>query len=78
MRTEPAKKIDRLRELMRTQQWAEAFALAARFPRLGAERGAILDAHEAFVRPDFLRQLRKDPSALIERGIAAMRCKYAC
>jgi hypothetical protein len=72
----PPKKIDTLRQLIAAGDWRGAFALAAKFPRLGAERNAILDAHEAFTRPAFLLQLRKDPAAIIEAGKATLLEKY--
>ena len=54
----------------------EALRIAARFPQLGAERAAILDAHVAITNPRFCRQLGKDPEALIAVGVAALRSKY--
>ena len=53
-----------------------AIALAAKFPRLGAERNAILDAHGAYTNPRFAAQLGKDIEALKLAGIAALRAKY--
>lgn len=73
---EPPKKIDALRREMKAGSWARAIALAAKFPRLGAEEAAIKQAHEAFTRPDFQRQLGRDVEALKNIGIAALRGKY--
>lgn len=55
----------------------EAIRIAARFPDLGAERAAILDAHGAFTNPSFTKQLGKDPEALIAAGRAALERKYS-
>lgn len=53
-----------------------AIRIAARFPDLGTERAAILDAHGAFTNPSFTRQIGKDPEALIEAGRAALLRRY--
>lgn len=58
------------------ERWREAIRVAARFPDLGAERGAILDAHMAFTNPRFCLGIRKDPEALIEAGKRALAAKY--
>lgn len=70
-------KISVLRLQMQNGQWTEAIRMAARFPRLGDERGAILDAQMALTNPAFCRGMRKDPDALIEAGIAALKSKYS-
>ena len=75
--TEPAKKIDILRGYMAREDWRAALKLAASFPSLGAEKRAITQGWEAMARPDFYRQIRKDPSALVAEGIAALRRRYA-
>lgn len=49
---------------------------AARFADLGAQRDAILSAREAYLRPDFQKQIGKDPAALIAAGSAAMRERF--
>lgn len=69
-------KLSILREHMAAGRWREAIRLAARFPQLGDQRGAILDAQLAYTSPDFCRGIRKDPAALIEAGIAALRARY--
>ena len=74
--SEPPKKIDVLRRAMNAGAWQSAMSIAAKFPRLGDEQTAILRAHEAFVRPDFQRQLGRDPEALKAAGIAALKGKY--
>lgn len=69
-------KIDILREAMAADDWQLAVTIAARFPRLGAARDAVLGAREAFERPDFQRQIGRDPADLIEKGKAALRVQY--
>lgn len=69
-------KISELREYMDKGDWTRAIALAARFPRLGEHRGAILDAQMAITSPAFCRGIKKDPAALIEAGKAALMAAY--
>jgi len=70
------KKIDLLRDMAAQDNWHDAIGLAGTFPRLGDERKAITRAKEAVCRPDFQRQLGRDPERLIAEGIAAMRKKW--
>lgn len=74
--TQPVTKISQLRKLMEAGEWREAISLAAKFPRLGCLRNAILDAQTAYTNPGFLRQLRRDPDAAIKCGIAALQDAY--
>ena len=64
-------------EAMNAGDWREALRLAAKFPQLGEQAKAIRDGNEAFVRPDFYRQIHKDPAALIEAGKAALIARYS-
>lgn len=73
---EPPKKIDELRAYMRAGNWRAALSLAAKFPRLGDHKVRIQRAWEAYARPDFQRQLGRDPAALIADGIAALHERY--
>lgn len=54
----------------------KAVSIAAKFPRLGAIRGAVLDAQMAYNNPAFCRAIKKDPDALIAAGIAAIEAQY--
>lgn len=74
---QPETKLSKLRAHMEAGEWEKAIAIAARFPRLGAIRNAVLDAHMAITNPRFVVGLRKDPSALIEAGKAALAGAYA-
>lgn len=69
-------KLDTLKTAAAAGDWKTAFSIAARFPRLGEHRGAILDAHMAFTNPRFLAQVRRDPAACIEAGKEALRTAY--
>jgi hypothetical protein len=73
----PPTKLSRLQTLMAAGEWDKALALAARFPRLGAARDAVLAAHNARLRPDFYRQIGRDPAELVAAGIAALRSRYS-
>ena len=75
--SQPVKKIDTLRQLMQQNDWQKALSLAAKFPRLGKERNAILDAHGAYTNPRFAAQMGKDLDALKLGGINALRARYA-
>lgn len=72
----PIKKIDQLRAIAASGDWEKTIKFAAKFPRLGKHRNAILDAKEAIIRPDFLRQINRDPGALISAGKIALVEKY--
>jgi hypothetical protein len=61
---------------MRGGDWREATRLAAKFPRLGGQAKAIMQAHEAYTRPDFQRQLGRCPTQLIAAGQAALIERY--
>jgi hypothetical protein len=72
----PCPKIDILRQHMAAGDYRKAMALAASWPRLGDEEQAIRAAHESFARPEFQRQLKRDPDALVAAGIAALHRRY--
>lgn len=61
---------------MRAGRWEEAVRLAARFPRLGAYRAAVLDAHTAFTNPRWAAGLGRDVEADIAAGCAALVAAY--
>ena len=69
-------KIELLRAAMAANDWRLAVSIAARFPRLGSARAAVLGAKEAFERPEFQRQIGRDPAELIENGKAALWRQY--
>lgn len=69
-------KLSILKAHMATGDWTRAISLAAKFPRLGEHRNAILDAQLAITNPSFCRCIKKDPATLIEAGIAALIARY--
>lgn len=70
-------KLSAVTSAMQENNWQRAIALAAKFPRLGSERNAILDAHGAYTNPRFAAQLGKNVEGLKLAGIAALRARYA-
>lgn len=69
-------KLDGIKAAAGRGDWRAALLAAARFPDLGEHRGAILSAREALERPGFQRQLGRQPEALVEAGIAALKARY--
>lgn len=65
-----------IRRHMTAGEWRKAIAAAARLPQLGTHRSVILDAHNAYVRPEWVRQMGRDADALIAAGIAALQDKF--
>lgn len=72
----PRTKISQLREIMEQGRWEDALKFAGKFPDLGTDKVVITRGREALIRPDFFRQIKKDPAALVADGIAAMRRRY--
>jgi hypothetical protein len=69
-------KIVTLRRLIAAKDWTSAIKFAAKFPRLGEARDAILSAKDALQNPGFYRQLKRDPEAVIAAGVAALIAQY--
>lgn len=69
-------KLETLKEHAGGGDWPNALKIAARFPRLGKDKARIERAWEATARPGFMRQIGKDPDALIADGIAALKSRY--
>jgi hypothetical protein len=61
---------------MRTGDWRLALRIAARFPRLGEHREAIVRGHEACTNPRFYKQLGYDPEKLKADGRRALTDRY--
>ena len=72
----PPTKSAAIRAAMAAGDWPRALSLAARLPRLDRHRNAILDAHGAYVRPDWYRQIGKDADALKLAGVAALKERF--
>ncbi len=69
-------KLSKVTEAADRGDWSRAILLAAKFQDLGDHRDAILSAREAINRPDFQRQLKRDPDTLIKAGVTALRARY--
>ena len=75
--TAPIKKIDTLRTHCDNGNWKAALRLAASWPRLGDHKIAIQQGWAAMSNPNFYEEIGKDPQALIDAGVAALRAAYA-
>jgi hypothetical protein len=69
-------KLQTLKTAAAAGDWQKAFSIAARFPRLGAHRNAVLDAHSAYTNPRFLVQIGRDVNACIDAGKSALIAAY--
>lgn len=69
-------KTAQIQALMRAGNWRKAIAKAARLGRLDVHRSAILDAHNAYVRPEWLLQLKRNPDDAKAKGIAALKERF--
>ena len=69
-------KLQTLKNAAASGDWRQAVAIAARFPRLGAHRAAVLDAHGAYTNPRFMAQIGRDVDACIEDGKLALIAAY--
>ena len=69
-------KLESLKRSAAAGDWRKAVAIAARFPRLGEHRGAILDAHLAYTNPRFLVQIGRDVDECIAAGQSALIVRY--
>lgn len=69
-------KIAQLRHYMAQEDWPHALSLAAKFPRLGEQKAAIVRAHECYAHPRFYLQLGLDLEACKAAGIAALHARY--
>ena len=75
-RGRPRTKLAQVRAAMRAGDWALALRIAARFPRLGEHRAAIVRAHEAYTNPRFYKQIGYDPEKLKADGRRALIERY--
>jgi hypothetical protein len=69
-------KLSKLTAAAKSGDWETAICIASKFGELGAEKTAIMQAREAYTRPDFQKQIGKDPEQLKAAGIAALRGRY--
>ena len=69
-------KLETLKEAARSEDWKKAISIAAKFPRLGSIRNAVLDAHMAYTNPRFLTQIGKSVEECINAGKLALIKRY--
>ncbi len=69
-------KLQTLKNAVACGDWRKAIAIAAKFPRLGEYRNAILDAHAAYTNPRFMAQIGRDVDACIDAGKSALIAAY--
>jgi len=69
-------KLETLKEAARSEDWKTAISIAAKFPRLGPIRNAVLDAHMAYTNPRFLAQIGKSVEECINAGKLALIKRY--
>lgn len=70
-------KLSTLKLFMAVGDHRAALKLAASWGRgLGDEQEVITRGWEAMARPQFYRDIGKDPDALVAAGLAAIRSKY--
>lgn len=69
-------KLSQLRAAWTAGDKLGALRIAARFPDLGAQKDAIQRGWDAAQRPDFYRQIKKDPAALVEAAFTALSERY--
>jgi hypothetical protein len=70
-------KIATLRAAWASGEKRRALGIAARFPRLDRDADVIRLGWDACQRPDFYRQIRKDPITLEADALAALAALYS-
>ncbi len=69
-------KISQIRAAWAQGNKQKALLIAAKFPRLGAERKVITTAASAILCPGFYVSMGKVPAELINEGFTALQNKY--
>ena len=69
-------KLNQLKTAYFAGDFNKAIRIAAKFPDLGAQRNAILDAHLAITNPRWMLGLGKDIEQSIDAGIKALALRY--
>lgn len=69
-------KISQIRAAWAQGNKQKALLIAAKFPRLGAEKRTITTAASAILSPGFYVSLGKSPTDLIEEGFETLQRKY--
>ena len=70
-------KLEQIRTAYQAGNFEQALRIASKFPDLGAQRNAILDAHLAISNPRWMLGLGKDIEQAIAAGVDALRIRYS-
>jgi len=65
-----------IRDHVAAGRWREAFRIAVKLRGLGDDAKVIARAQDGLARPDFCRQLGRDPDVLVEAGKAVLRRRW--
>lgn len=66
----------RVREAVAAENWREAVRLALKVRNLGEDAKVLERAWDAFTRPDFCRQLKRDPGAMIQAAVDVVKRRW--
>lgn len=69
-------KLSQVKAAYEANNFHKAIQLAAKFPDLGKERAAILDAHLTITNPRWACQLNLNLDQTIDAGIKALALRY--
>jgi len=69
-------KLSLIRDALAAGDEITAVRIAAKFPRLGEEKAVIERGWMAHTRPEFVRELGRDPAADFAAAVAAIKSKY--
>ena len=70
---EPLSAVELVQAAVAADDWHRALRLAKDLSGLGEDEAILTRAWEALVRPDFLRQIRKDPDVAFAEGVATLK-----
>ena len=72
----PPSKLFQVRAAYERGDYTAALRIAAKFPQLGGQKTAIERGWMAVTRPDFVREIGRDPAADVAAGAAALAERY--
>lgn len=73
---EPSSALELVRAAVAAEDWHRALRLAKELSGLGEDEAVLRRAWEALVRPEFLREVKKDPEVALAEGVATLRRRY--
>lgn len=73
---EPPTAVELVRAAVAAEDWHTALRLAKELSGLGEDEAILRRAWEAVVRPEFLRQVKKDPEVALAEGVTTLRRRY--